>query len=149
MSDSEEQKGRKKRTMRIREVAPTIPRSGASTPGRSKRAVSGKLPEALSTGLEPRVRKALDHRSRRVILRGLHVGKGSAVRTAEELLPGCSASHRHFHAGVLCECKLIERVDGVGDITPEPKFRSAVVGDSKVNLVLAATEQWDVEGADR
>lgn len=151
LGKSGDRKKQGKRSLRIREVPPTFPRPGAPRPpGSVDGASSRKLPDALSIGLEPRVRKALDHPSRRVILRGLHEGKGGAMRTAEELLPEDSASTRNHHTAVLRDCQVVEQVTGcTADESNRPMLRSAVVGDATIELVLEATKQWDIEGTGR
>lgn len=44
---------------------------------------------------------------------------------------------------VLCQCEVIERVGGPSGEPEEPRFRSVVAGNDRVELVLAATEDWD------
>jgi hypothetical protein len=129
--------------MRIREVAPLLPRAGAPVaPSSWQRSSARKLPEALSVGLAPAVHKALDHPARRAILRGLH-GSGEDPQTALELLPGQSPPERNYHTMILCHCQVIEQVEGTAGELGEPRFRSVVSGDDRIELVLAATADWD------
>lgn len=127
----------------MRKVPPLLPRGGAPVPSESwQRASARKLPDALSVGLEPTVHKALDHPTRRTILRGLH-GKDGSPLTAPELLPEQSPPERNYHTMILCHCQVIERVEESPAEFGQPRFRSAVANDHKVDLVLAATEDWD------
>lgn len=130
--------------MRIREVPPLLPRAGAPVaPSSWQRSSARKLPDALSVGLEPTVHKALDHPTRRTILRGLH-GQAEDPQTAVELLPGQSPPERNYHTMILCHCQVIERVEESSSELGEPRFRSVVSGDDRIELVLAATADWDL-----
>lgn len=104
------------------------------------------LPEGLAFSLAPRTRRALDHPTRRGILRELNRDP-STPRTSEDLLPlfpGATPRTIAYHAGVLYDC------GGVA-ITVAPaargaalrSFTSEVSGDVEYHVALAATEHLD------
>ncbi len=45
---------------------------------------------------------------------------------------------------ILCHCQVIERVEESSSELGEPRFRSVVSGDDRIELVLAATADWDL-----
>lgn len=133
--------------MQMRKVPPSLPRGGAPvTPNSWQRASARRLPDALSVGLEPTVHKALDHPTRRTLLRGLHT-QADHPRTVLELLPGQSTPERNYHTMILCHCQVIEPVDEAPGELEEPRFRSVLAGNDRIELVLAATRDWDRSAA--
>lgn len=133
--------------MQMREVPPSFPRGGAPVPPMAwQRASARKLPEALSVGLEPTVHKALDHPTRRTLLRGLH-RQADEPKTVPELLPAQSTPERNYHTMILCHCQVIEPVGDAPDELEQPRFRSVLAGDERIELVLEATQDWDRSAA--
>lgn len=105
------------------------------------------LPEKLAQALTPGVRRALNHPTRRGILRELH-RSGATPRTANDLsraLPGVSRKTLIYHAHVLAEY-------GGVMVTATPSkqgaawqlFSSGVASDRQYIAVLTATEHLDL-----
>lgn len=134
-------KGSSHQRLQIRAVPPVHPRS-APVSGRDRD--EQKLPLALSVGLDPDLKRALDHRIRRTILRGLLRVQGGVIVRAKEILPSDSLAQRSYHAHVLCDCDLVEIVLMSGDEGSELGLRFLGSEEPVIGPILAATEQWDV-----
>jgi hypothetical protein len=133
----------RKRRMRVRKLPPVVPRGGVPDPNTEHPFVR-RLMDDLSTVLDPRVFRALSHPSRRTILRRLHQPQGDAPHTAAALFPEGTRADRHYHTALLCDCEVIEKSAVVCVHPPvEPRFRSTVSSDPKVELILSLTALLD------
>jgi DNA-binding transcriptional ArsR family regulator len=105
-----------------------------------------RLPEELVGGLAPNARYALNHPTRRGILRELH--RDSTVpRTPDELLPlfpGASRSTIAYHGSILEECGGVRITAAPAERGASARsFVSVVAADPEYHRVLVATEQLD------
>lgn len=131
--DSSENRQANGKGMRIRTVDSLIPDGTGGSP----------LPLSISRGLTPDQQKALNHRTRREILRSI-ISAGAGGLTAGELLAqgaagaGVSASGLHFHLGVLSEAGTVLATSG-----PGKRYRAQVLNDPMVDAVLLLTQASD------
>lgn len=107
----------------------------------------GRLATELVAALEPRLQDALNHPTRREILRVLHAGSRprSLSEVLEELRP-LSRAEVSYHVQVLEDAECVE-VEGTW---PSPGGRerllqSAIVANEQARLVLVVTQSSDRE----
>lgn len=104
------------------------------------------LPASVAQDLSGPARDALNHRTRRCILRDLN-RDDRRFWTVDELLrrfPHVPRATVAYHAGVLCECGSVKSScePGPGG-RPTRSFSSEVAKSSEYRRVLAATEHLD------
>jgi DNA-binding transcriptional ArsR family regulator len=106
-----------------------------------------KLPADVARTLAPHLRRALDHPTRRRILRALNEnGHAQTLETLSDVAPSASVSAIRYHALVLEECGSISvsmalfRPGG-----PGPHYASNVADNRVVMEALRATRQLDDE----
>lgn len=103
----------------------------------------GRLADELAARLEPRLQDALNHRTRREILRFLHAEeRPGGVTEFLVSLPSLRREEITYHARVLEKSGCIE-VEGNGVAPGERLFRSNLQANDKALLVLRATEDSD------
>lgn len=113
----------------------------------------GRLADELAVTLEPKLQDALNHPTRRDILRVLHKQKESCSVTAIlDALPPLKRGEASYHLQVLQDCGAVV-ADGTrpGPGGREVLYRSELASDATVPEVLRATERQDSErrrGAD-
>lgn len=104
------------------------------------------LPVSIARSLGPTTREALNHSTRRAILRSLN-RSASDFKTAEDLriaLPQVASATLTYHAGVLYHFGAVRMT-----VTPRPggtqrhSFASDVVEDVEYHAALAATQALD------
>lgn len=107
--------------------------------------VDGRLADELAAILEPKLQDALNHPTRREILRVLHASEQPAsVAGILGKLPPLKRSEVSYHLQVLQNCGAV-----VGDGTRtalgsrDTLYRSAVADNLKVRAALRATERQD------
>jgi DNA-binding transcriptional ArsR family regulator len=106
-----------------------------------------KLPADVARTLAPGLRRALDHPTRRRILRSLNVNGGAqTLESLSDVAPNSSVSTIRYHALVLEECGGVSvsvalfRSGGSG-----PHYASNVADNRMVMEALRATRQLDDE----
>ena len=104
-----------------------------------------KLPAEVATTLAPNLRRALDHPTRRRILRALNVSSGAQTLEALcDVAPQASVSAIRYHAFVLEECGSVSVVVGRPHHgSPGYRYASNVADDGTVVEALRATQQLD------
>lgn len=120
--------------MKIRALPPVLPGRAEGKP----------LPLRLTRGLTPDQEKALNHRTRRTLLRTLSAAPPVGLTSAELLGrvtngTGASASVLNFHIGVLADAGAISINIGEN----ENRYQPTVTREPIVAAVLLATEADD------
>ena len=97
--------------------------------------MDGRLDDELAAILEPKLQDALNHPTRREILRVLHASEQPcSVAGVLSKLPPFKRGEVSYHLQVLQRC---------GAVVGDSPYRSAVADDSKVRAALRATERDD------
>lgn len=98
--------------------------------------IDGRLADELAAILEPKLQDALNHPTRREILRVLHASEQpcSVTEILGKLSP-LKRSEVSYHLTVLRNC---------GAVTGDSRYRSSVADDPKVRAALRATEREDL-----
>lgn len=106
----------------------------------------GSLAPDLVASLHPKLRDALNHPTRRDVLRALH-GKKRTRSVAEivDRLPPLKRAAVSYHAQVLRDSDCIEERGTRPGGGRERLFGSEIAGDRQARLVLEATERVDRE----
>jgi len=105
----------------------------------------GRLADELAAILEPKLQDALNHPTRREILRVLHVSeRPTSVAGILSRLPPLKHSKVSYHLQVLRSCGAV--IDDGTRPAPggrDTLYRSAVADEPKVRAALRATERED------
>lgn len=111
----------------------------------------GRLAEELAAILEPQLQDALNHPTRREILRILRVGEQPCSFTEIlSMLPPLKRREVGYHLEVLQRCgAVIQDRTRPSPGGREPLYRSAVADDPQVRAALRATEREDRRCRDR
>lgn len=98
--------------------------------------VDGRLADELAAILEPKLQDALNHPTRREILRVLHASEQPCgVTEILGKLPPLKRGEVSYHLQVLQNC---------GAVAGAPLYRSSVADDLKARAALRATEREDL-----
>jgi DNA-binding transcriptional ArsR family regulator len=106
--------------------------------------MDGRLTDKLAVTLEPKLQDALNHPTRRDILRVLRQKESCSGTAILGELPPLKRGEVVYHLQVLQECGAIF-VDGAHPATGgrDRLYQSGLVDDAKVRGVLRATERQD------
>lgn len=107
--------------------------------------MDGRLADELAATLEPKLQDALNHPTRREILRVLHASeRPCSVSAMLGKLSPLSRGEVRYHLHVLMDCEAVLR-DGTRPALGggEGLYSSELADDRKVRAVLRATERQD------
>ena len=105
----------------------------------------GRLAAALAAALEPDLQDALNHPTRRDILRVLQEAeRPCSVREIHQALPPLSRGEVVYHLRVLVDAGSLEGEPHLLLGRRDPRYRSRFADDDQARLVLAATQEADM-----